>query len=132
MKRKDKRMEEFNSEYCYVSYIKKDNVVLLRWKKFACLEDYRTPVRHALKLLSNHADSKFVVDARNGFEDDKRDVEWGFTSFLPELPKAGCKIVYFIMQQVNDIEGEMDMWTKEFSKYVKVIRTTDDGEFDFL
>lgn len=29
-----------------------------------------------------------------------------------------------IMSEVNDIEGEMDMWTKEFSKYFKVVHTT--------
>ena len=26
------------------------------------------------------------------------------------------------MEKVNEIEGEMDMWTKEFSKYFEVYR----------
>jgi quinol monooxygenase YgiN len=63
-----------------------------------------------------------VVDARNGFEDVKEDVEWGFSEFLPRMSKTDCKYVVFIMNEVNEIEGEMDLWTKEFGKYFTVIR----------
>ena len=31
-----------------------------------------------------------------------------------------CKNVVFIMNEVNEIEEEMDMWTKEFMKYFTV------------
>ena len=41
---------------------------------------------------------------------------------LPLLAKTSCKSVVFIMEKVNEIEGEMDMWTKEFSKYFHVFR----------
>jgi hypothetical protein len=36
------------------------------------------------------------------------------------MAKTGCKKVGFIMNEVNGIEDEMDMWTKEFRKYFTV------------
>lgn len=40
------------------------------------------------------------------------------------MAKTDCKIVVLIMNEVNRIEEEMDMWTKEFMKYFKVKRIT--------
>lgn len=57
-----------HSEFCQVDYVKSDNVVLLSWKKFARLDDYREPTLFALNLLRQHPQSNFVVDARNGKE----------------------------------------------------------------
>lgn len=111
---------EFDSEFCNVRYSKENNVVFLTWKKFCCYEDYRNPTMFALELLKKYPNSNFVVDARNGFEDEKEDVEWGFKVLLPAMSKTDCKIVVFILNEVNEIEEEMDMWTKEFMKYFKV------------
>lgn len=113
---------EFNSEFCSVKYIEDDNIVFLTWKKFCCLEDYRKPATFALELLRKFPNSNLVVDARNGFEDAKEDVEWGFSILLPEMAKTDCKYVVFIMSEVADIEEEMDMWTREFGKYFGVCR----------
>lgn len=111
---------EFDSEFSNVKYIKKDNIVFLTWKKFCCYDDYRKPTLFALDLLKQYHNSNFVVDARNGFEDIKDDVEWGFTILLPEMSKTDCKCVTFILNKVNGIEEEMDMWTNEFKKYFSV------------
>jgi len=114
---------EFDSEYCNVKYLENNNTVLLAWKKFACFENYRKPTRFALELMKSHGVKRFIIDARNGFEDEKADVEWGFTWLLPEMSKTDCKTVAFILNEVHDdIEEEMDMWTAEFSKYFKVIK----------
>jgi quinol monooxygenase YgiN len=86
------------------------------------LEDYRKPATFALELLRQFPGSNLVVDARNGFEDAKEDVEWGFSVLLPEMAKTDCKYVVFIMNEVSDIDEEMDMWTKEFGKYFGVCR----------
>jgi hypothetical protein len=94
-----------------------DNIVLLTWKKLCCYDDYRNPTTFALELLNKYSNSNFVVDARNGFEDENDDVEWGFSVLLPAMSRTDCKIVMFIMNEVNEIEEEMDMWTKEFMKY---------------
>ena len=116
----DIEKDEFDSEFSNVKYMPKDNMVFLTWKKFCCYEDYRNPTTFALELLRKHSDSNFIVDARNGFEDDKEDVEWGFSVLLPAMSNTDCKNVMFIMNEVNEIEEEMDMWTKEFIKYFTV------------
>ena len=85
-------MTLFESEFAKVEYIEKDNVVFHIWKKEAHFDDDRKPVLASLEMLRMHKDSVFVADARNGFEDEKEDVEWGFSYFLPELKKAGCKV----------------------------------------
>lgn len=113
---------EYNSEFCNVRYMEDQNVVFLTWKKYARLNDYRQPNLFALNLLKQNPRSNFVVDARNGFEDDKEDVEWGFSELLPHMSKTGCEYVVFIMQGTENIDGEMDMWTKEFGKYFAVIK----------
>ena len=52
----------------------------------------------------------------------KEDVDWGFNYFLPELKKTGCRIWGFILPEVSDIEGEIDLWTSEIEKNFEVIR----------
>jgi hypothetical protein len=118
------QINEFDSEYCNVKYIKKDHIIFLTWKKFCCFDDYRKPALFALDLLQQYPGSNFIVDARNGFEDAKEDVEWGFNVLLPNMSKTDCKYVIFIMNEVNEIEEEMDMWTKEFMKYFTVKKAT--------
>lgn len=122
-------MKEFDSEYCNVKYVLEDNTVLLTWKKFSSFENYRKPTLFALELMKQNSNSNLVIDARNGFEDEKEDVEWGFTVLLPAMGKTGCKHIIFIMNEINEIEEEMDMWTKEFMKYFKVhrVKTYEEG-----
>ena len=112
----------FESEYAKSEYIEKDNAVLHVWKKEAHFDDYRDPVKASLEMLREHKNSIFIVDARNGFEDVKEDVEWGFEWFLPELKKTGCKVWGFILPEVSDIEGEIDLWSREVEKNFRVIR----------
>ena len=54
----------------------------------------------------------------------KADVEWALSVLLPGIAESTCKIVCFIMNEINDIEEEMDMWTKEFGKYFAVIKAS--------
>lgn len=112
----------FDSEFCSVNYIEKDAVVLLTWKKFCCYDDYRKPTLFASGLLKENAGSSFVIDARNGFEDEKEDVEWGFHILLPDMAASGCKNCVFILDTVPTIEEEIDLWTAEFKKYFTVFK----------
>ncbi len=70
--------------------------------------------------MKENSNSNLIIDARNGFEDEKDDVDWGFSVLLPAMGKTKCKHVIFIMNEVNEIAEEMDMWTKEFMKYFTV------------
>ena len=126
---KDIEKNEFDSEFSNVKYVEEDNIVFLTWKKFCCYDDYRKPTTFALELLKKYPNSNFVVDARNGFEDEKADVEWGFSVLLTAMSNTDCKNVVFIMNEVNEIEEKMDMWTKEFMKYftVKKVKCYEDA-----
>ncbi|MEE0421471.1 MAG: hypothetical protein UDG86_15690 [Lachnospiraceae bacterium] len=112
----------FDSEFCNVRYISRDNVVLLTWKKFCCLDDYRKPTMFASQLLKENEGSNFVIDARNGFEDAKEDVEWGFEVLLPDMAKSSCRKCIFILNEIPTIEEEIDLWTAEFEKYFQVFK----------
>lgn len=114
----------FESPYCRVTYLEGDKAVYLAWKGFCRGGDYRRPTMYALSLLKECSGSDFIIDARNGFEDDPVDVEWGFKILLPAMGKTGCARCVMIMNEVNDIEGEMDMWTREFKKYFQVLRVS--------
>ncbi len=115
-----KNINEFETQYCSVKYDQDNNVVFLKWKKFCCFDDYRNPTMFASGLLRKNRNSNFIIDARNGFEDDKADVEWGFSVLLPDMAKSDCKKCVFIMNEISDIDGEINMWTKEFMKYFEV------------
>ena len=117
-----KDTDKFESDYAKIEYIEKDNVVFHVWKKEAHFDDYRRPVSASLEMLRSHKGSIFIVDARNGFEDVKEDVEWGFTYFLPELKRTGCEVWGFILPEISEIEGEIDLWTNEIEKNFRVIR----------
>ena len=42
------------SEYCEVRYEENYNVVLVKWKKFCCNQDYRRPLEYALDIIKQH------------------------------------------------------------------------------
>ncbi|WP_040195529.1 hypothetical protein [Candidatus Soleaferrea massiliensis] len=119
----------YDSEFCHVEYIKHDNVVFLTWKKFCCFDDYRAPALFASKLLYENPGSHFVIDARNGFEDEKEDVAWGFQVLLPDMAQSSCKTCVFILNEVPTIEDEIDLWSAEFQKYFQVekVRSYDEA-----
>lgn len=114
------REQLFDSQYGNVEYVESDNVILLTWKEKCSHDDYRNVTLAALNGLQKYKHSNFIVDARNGFEDEEEDVEWGFTILLPAMSKTTCHTVIFIMDTIGDIEEEMDMWTKEFRRYFEV------------
>ncbi len=51
---------EFDSEFSNVINMEEDNIVLLKWKKFCCYDDYRSPATFALELLKKYPNSNFV------------------------------------------------------------------------
>jgi hypothetical protein len=55
-------------------------------------------------------------------ENDKEDVEWVFSELLPKMSKTDCEYVVFIMSEAENVEDEMDIWTKVFGKYFAVIK----------
>ena len=63
------------SECCDVYYIEHKNVVLVRWKKYCELEEYRNPLECALNIIKDHPGCDYVADTRDGFEDNPVDTK---------------------------------------------------------
>lgn len=114
--------EVYDNEQCLVYYRPELTAVYLEWKKFSCGEEYRKPCEFLLKLMQKHQCKNVVVNAVNGFEDEKEDVEWAFEYFIPSLAETNCRILVFIMGAGNSLNQEIDMFTKEFMKYFRVER----------
>ena len=116
-------MRYFTSDYAEVDFLENEKLVLLTWKQEAHLQNYRQPTEAALELMKQHS-CDFVIDARNGFEDEKADVQWGFAYLLPQMARTDCKNVWFIMDEASEasLENEMNMWEAEFSRYFTVRR----------
>ncbi|MDO5601481.1 MAG: hypothetical protein Q4G07_01805 [Oscillospiraceae bacterium] len=111
----------FFSEHCSVEYLKSANAVLIIWRKPCSQEAYRLPVRHALNLFKeNPLCASLIVDARSGFEDAPEDVSWAFSQWMPQLAETGCRRFLFIKPPSDELETELDLWTKELLKYFTV------------
>ncbi len=54
---------------CDVYYEDEKNVALVCWKSYCELEQYRTPLEYALRVISEYPGCNYAADTRNGFED---------------------------------------------------------------
>lgn len=107
-------IDSFDSDFCNVQRVAGDGIVLLTWKKYAHHDDYRAPTLFALELLRSSGEKVFVIDARSGFEDHEDDIVWAFSTLLPAMATTDLRHVAFIMNGAGEIEGEMDMRTREY------------------
>lgn len=107
------------SEYCEVGYEEKYNVVLVKWKKFCCNEDYRNPLEYALNIIREHENCDYVADTRSGFENIPEDTEWVAEYFMPTAVKYGCKCIYFIIDEDNPLKDELEGQAKDSSDKIE-------------
>lgn len=110
----------YKSEFCDVDYLDNLNVVFVKWKKFCYSEDYRKPLREAVKIMAEHDDCHYVADTRSGFEDTKEDTEWVLSEFNETAYKAGCKYILFIIDENNSLKKELEGQATGFKKYFEV------------
>lgn len=114
----------YESELCKLVSFEEDQVVYFKWFQYCAFEAYRNPLRRIIEELEKTPNSNLIIDARCGFEDEKEDVEWVCNTFMPAMAKTGTKKVVFLTHEVNEIEGEIDLFTAEFMKYVTVEHAT--------
>ena len=107
------------SEFSDVFYVMEKNVVLVHWKKYCELEQYRTPLENALKVIKDHSGCNYVADTRDGFEDNPRDTEWVAGYFMPKAKEYGCQIIYFIIDKSNSLKEELEGQEKDSSKLLE-------------
>ena len=101
-------MKMYISDYCEVDYEEKYNVVLVKWKKFCCNQDYRKPLEYALDIIKQHENCDYVADTRSGFENIPEDTQWVADYFMPMAVEYGCKCIYFIIDESNSLKEELE------------------------
>jgi len=101
------------SEFCDVFYVLEKNVVLVHWKKYCELEQYRLPLEKALVVIRNHSGCDYVADTRDGFEDNPLDTKWVAEYFMPKAKEYGCRIIYFIIDKENSLKEELEGQEKD-------------------
>lgn len=103
------------SKHCDVFYVEDKNVVLVHWKKYCELDQYRTPLLYALEMIRNHPGCNYVADTRDGFEDNPLDTKWVAEFFMPKAKEYGCRIIYFIIDKSNPLKEELEGQEKDSS-----------------
>lgn len=106
------------SEYCDVHYDEVYNVVFVKWKKFCCRDDYRTPLEYALKIIEEHR-CDYVADTRSGFENITEDTEWVADYFMPKAYEYGCRCIWFIIDENNSLKEELEGQEKDSASLMR-------------
>ena len=101
------------SEYSDVFYLEDKNVVLVHWKKYCELEQYREPLEAALQTIKEHSGCNYVADTRDGFEDNPFDTKWVADYFMPKAKEYGCRVIYFIIDRDNSLKEELEGQEKD-------------------
>ncbi|MBO4637899.1 MAG: hypothetical protein J5685_12245 [Clostridiales bacterium] len=107
------------SQYCDVFYVEDKNVVLVHWKKYCELEEYRKPLECALNVIREHPGCNYAADTRDGFEDNPLDTKWVAEYFMPKAREYGCRIIYFIIDKNNSLKEELEGQEKDSSKLLE-------------
>ena len=101
------------SECSDVFYLEDKNVVLVHWKKYCELEQYRKPLEAALQTIREHSGCNYVADTRDGFEDNPLDTKWVADYFMPKAKEYGCRVIYFIIDRDNSLKEELEGQEKD-------------------
>ena len=96
------------SECSDVFYLEDKNVVLVHWKKYCELEQYRKPLEAALQTIRENSGCNYVADTRDGFEDNPLDTKWVAEYFMPKAKEYGCRVIFFITDRDNSLKEEVE------------------------
>ena len=110
----------YSSEFSDVTYLEDLNVVFVKWKKFCCQDDYRSPLLYAIDIMKNHANCHYVADTRDGFENEDEDTQWVFDVFLPQTALTTCKAIFYIIYNDNNPKEELEGQASELKKHFTV------------
>jgi hypothetical protein len=98
----------YRSIYGDVDYLPLYNAAFVTWKKFCRGDDYRNVLRHAVEVIAAHPGCNYIADTRNGFENEDADTGWVFNVFAPEAHRAGCRHIFFIIDQAGTLKKELE------------------------
>jgi hypothetical protein len=98
----------YETKFCKVNYLEKQNAVLCEWQEFCKGNDYKEPLEFGLKLIHEKNATVWITDTTNGFENAEEDTQWLLEKFLPKVLQTNCKKIMFIMEQNSPLQAEIN------------------------
>ena len=107
----------YNSPYCQLQHLNAQNAILCQWKQFCKGNDYRDPLKYAVKEIEKHQISTWITDTTHGFESTEADTKWLLEEFVPSMINSSIEKVVFIIADdsplMSEIKGQ-EVALKEF------------------
>ena len=110
----------YDTPYCKIQYLKEQNAILCQWKQFCKGDDYRDPLKYAIKATEKHKINTWVTDTTNGFENEDADTKWLLEEFVPSMINSSIKKVVFIIAEDSTLMKEIKEQEVALSKFFEV------------
>ena len=115
----------YNTKYCKIIHLKKENAILCEWKQFCKGDDYRDPLRYAHEEINKHNISTWITDTTNGFESEEADTKWLLEEFMPTMIGSSVKKIIFIIASDSPLIAEIKGQKMALSEYFEVVLVED-------
>ena len=110
----------YNTPYCQLQHLKEKNAILCQWKQFCKGDDYRDPLKYAVKAIEKHQISTWITDTTHGFESTETDTKWLLEEFVPSMINSSIEKVVFIIADDSPLMGEIKGQEVALSAYFEV------------
>jgi len=113
--------------YCQIQHLKPQNAILCKWKQFCKGDDYRNPLRYALKEISKHHITTWIADTTHGFESEEADTKWLLEEFVPLSIESSIEKIVFIIANDSPLQDEIEAQAVALREFfeVELVETLD-------
>ena len=110
----------YNTPHCQLQHLKEKNAILCKWKQFCKGDDYRNPLKFAVKEIEKYKITTWITDTTNGFESTEVDTKWLLEEFVPSMISSSIKKVVFIIVNNSPLLEEIKAQEVALSEFFKV------------
>ena len=110
----------YNTKFCKITHLKKENAILCEWKQFCRGDDYRDPLRYAKEEINKHNISTWITDTTKGFESEEADIMWLLEKFMPQMIESSVEKIIFIMKEDSALKSEIEGQIEALSEFFEV------------
>ena len=115
----------YNTKFCKITHLKKENAILCKWKQFCNGDDYRNPLRYAQEEINKHNITTWITDTTNGFESEDTDTQWLLEEFMPSMIESSIEKIIFIIANDSPLMEEIRGQEVALSEYFEVLLVED-------
>ena len=110
----------YTTPYCQLKHLKEKNAILCKWKQFCEGDDYRKPLKFAVKEIEKYKITTWITDTTNGFESTEVDTKWLLEEFVPSIISSSIKKVVFIIANDSPLLEEIKAQEVALEKFFEV------------